>query len=851
MSYFYTSIEENRSTSEFLVRGYRDGKRYMRKVKYKPYLFVPTKEESRYRTLSGKPVKKLTFDTTKEARAFYREHEEISNFEIYGQEKFQYVYLYDEFPKDMLFDEDLIKVAAIDIETKTVSDNGVRGFPDIQKAENQITAITITTKQKTFAFGLKPYAPSDPKVRYFKCKDEASLLAAFIEIWESDEVDPDIVTGWNIEFFDIPYLVNRITRILGHNIAQMISPWRKLEEYTVTEKGREISAFKPVGIQVLDYINLYKKFTFKNHESYSLGFIAESELGETKVDYSEYDGLDDLYEKDFKKYMDYNIHDAHLVLHGLEDKLGFISMVLAFAYDAKVNYIDTLSTVKPWDVIIHNHLMDRCIVIPQNKHQRPEKIIVGGYVKDPEVGKHDWICSFDVNSLYPSLIRFCNIGPDTLMGHLEKLPDQESVNQNVVEVCNGKLNEDYQNYMKENDVCITSNMGVFSRSKLSFFSELMQIKYDLRKEYQAKLKEVKKKLVDDPNNKELLKLKSIYHNRQLSIKIQINAFYGSIANEYCRWFSIVMAEAITSTGQLTIQWVARSINNYLNNLLKTSNYSYVKYIDTDSCYVDMSGVVNKFFANKSLEETTNLLDLVCKEKMQDVINKSFKKLADYINAYDRDVLVMKRESICSSVVWTAKKKYVLAVTDEEGIKYFPPNIKVTGLEAVKSSTPGVSKKALKKALEIIVTSNENDLHDFVENFYNEFQTMPFMDISFPRGVSDIEKWVDPHTLWSKGTPIHVKGAIVFNNALERFRLTDKYQPVYNGDKIKFAYLLPNNPLNATVISIPGELPPELRLDSYIDRETQFEKTFIDALKQVTSVIGWEPRKINTLESFFI
>ena len=842
-NYFYTSVEEARNKTDLLVRGYKDGKRFMRKVQYKPYLFVATKEESRYKTITGKPVKKIEFDTIKDAKNFAFEYKDVSNFEVYGQDKFSYLYIYDEFTGDIVFDPSLISVISLDIETETVSVDGKKGFPDIAKADHRVTAITIAKQGgKIYTFGTKDYTPDDARVTYFKCKDEESLLASFIEIWDGEEMSPDIVTGWNIEFFDIPYLVNRIANVLGIEIAKMMSPWRVLNEYEVTARGRTQMAFKPLGINVLDYLPLYKKFSFKNQESWTLDYIAEQELGEKKVDYSEYDGLDDLYRRNHQLYIKYNIKDVTLI-ERLEAKLGFIALVQAFAYDAKVNYNDTMATVRPWDVIIHNFLLQRNIVIPQFKRTFTDRTIVGGYVKDPKPGRYKWVCSFDLNSLYPHLIMMYNISPDTYVGQM--FDDLQ-----VPEFLNGKLNDpEIKAYLKDNNLNMTPNGALFSKNKQGFLNEIMSKMYDDRKVYQSRMKSDKKKYAETKDDL-LVALIARFHNLQLAKKIQLNAGYGAIANLYNRWFQLFIAEAITTGGQLSIQWVERSINLFLNKILNTEGVDYVIAIDTDSCYISFEPMVNEFYADKTDAEVVDILDKICSTKMQDVINTSFSELGEYVNAFDGSKMVMKRESIAGSAIWTGKKRYIMSVWDLEGIRYDEPEIKVTGLEVVKSSTPGVCRKAMKEAIKLIMMAPEEKLHEFVDSFSEEFNQMPFQMVAFPRGISEIDKWSDAATIYKSGTPIHVKGALFYNHYITKMGLDDKYPLIYNGDKVKFAYLLRNNPLNVAVISCPGELPPELGLDAYIDRATQFQKTFNDPMKMITDVIGWNTQKTYTLDSFF-
>jgi len=362
MSEFYTNVFTR--GNKIYYRGYKDGRRVNETVDYKPYLFIKStgKTDTRYRTLDGYPVDKIDFDNIHEAKDFIKQYSDVSNVEIFGFNLFHYVYIRDKFP-EMNYDVDRINVISLDIETR--SDDG---FPDIEKADKEITAITMSRKGEKVVLGMGEYTVKSDKVNYIKCADEWHLLNNFIKIWQSGRYMPDILTGWNIEFFDLPYIVNRIRNVLGNHEANKLSPWGFLEERTVNIHDKDCQTFIPAGINILDYLHLYKKFKFEQQESYKLDAIAEKELGEKKVDYSSsgYKSLDDLYKKNHDLFIDYNIHDVTLI-YMLEQKLKFIEQVIVFAYDAKVNYNDTMTTVRPWDVIIHNFLLDRCIVIPQFK----------------------------------------------------------------------------------------------------------------------------------------------------------------------------------------------------------------------------------------------------------------------------------------------------------------------------------------------------------------------------------------------------------------------------------------------------------------------------------------------------
>jgi DNA polymerase elongation subunit (family B) len=401
---FYTSVFQR--GNRIYYQGYDKGLRVKEVVNYKPYMFLP-KQNGKYKTLDGKPVEKMMFDDISDARDFVKRYEDVANMEIYGLNSFVYTFIYDNFKGDIDYDPNLVKIGILDIECAADE-----GFPDIQKADKEITAVTIRFNNKNFVFGRGKFIPKDNKTFYIQCKDEYELLQKFLSCWMS--LDLDIVTGWNIEFFDIPYLVNRIRVLFNEKEAKRLSPWFILDEKTVEFRGKENQSFTPAGIAVLDYYQLYRKFTFGNQESYKLDYIAQIELDEKKIDHSEHKNFLTFYRDDFQKFIEYNIHDCVLV-ERLDDKMKFLEQVMALAYNAKVNYNDTMTTVRPWDVIIHNYLLDQGIVIPQFKKQSNFDSLVGGYVKEPKIGLSKWVVSFDLTSLYPSLIQQYNISPEKMI----------------------------------------------------------------------------------------------------------------------------------------------------------------------------------------------------------------------------------------------------------------------------------------------------------------------------------------------------------------------------------------------------------------------------------------------------
>ena len=817
---FYTHAQQR--GDKIYVRGYDNGKRIAKVVSYKPYLFLP-KQDGFYRTLDGKSVDKLSFDSIGDAKDFLEKYDGVANMDIYGLTAFTYTYLYDEYPGDIQYDPSIVSVVSIDIEC--AADDG---FPSIQNADKEITAITLRKNGKSIVFGCGDYVEHTPDIKYIRCKNEHELLDKFLQVWNHDSWKPDVVTGWNIEFFDIPYTVNRIKKILGDAEAKRLSPWKILDEREVEFKGKKNQSYSPVGIAVLDYYQLYRKFSFGNQESYKLDYIAQVELGEKKIDYSEHGNLLALYKNDFQKFIEYNIHDCVLV-DKLEEKLKFIEQVMALAYDAKVNYNDTMTTVRAWDVIIHNYLLDRRIVIPQFSPSKEQFELVGGHVKEVRKGLSKWVVSFDLNSLYPHLIMQYNISPETF---IVRLPSMSTLDTLV----SGNMKHNCEHAM-------AANGCIYSKDKQGFLPALMEKMYNDRVEYKNKMIAAKKKY-EETKDPELLKEIARCHNMQMAKKIQLNSAYGALGNRYFRWFSFNNAEAITMSGQLSIRWIERKMNEYMNRVLKTKDVDFVIASDTDSIYVTMEEMVKHLNIDDDMF-IVGALDAFCEQKLQPYIDKCYQELADMMNAYQQK-MQMKRETIANKGIWKAKKMYILNAWNVEGVQYSEPKLKIQGIEAVRSSTPKACREKLKESFKIIMNKDEPTLQKFIADFRQEFMTLPFDDIAFPRGVKGLKDYRDSVNIYKKATPIQVKSALLFNHIIKEKNMSN-VQPISDGDKIKFVYLNMPNPVRDSVIANADILPG---IEQYIDRDMQFNKGFLDPLKSIIEIIDWESEQRSTLEDFF-
>ena len=826
---FYTSVAPY--GDKIFVIGYDKGRRYMRKVDFYPTLFVTSKSQSKWQTLEGTYVDEMKPGTIKETREFVKKYEDVSGFAIYGNTNYAYQYISDTYEDDVNWDMEQIRVFTIDIETSTEY-----GFPDIRSANEEILLITVKDLQskKVITWGVKPYDNQRDDVTYVNCRDEQQLLKEFIIWWQQNY--PDVITGWNTDFFDVPYLIKRLSRELGESFAKKISPWGLINERNTFIKGNEELHYDISGISQLDYLELYKKYTYTKQESYRLDYIAEQELGDKK---KENPGTDfkDFYTNYWDKFVEYNIHDVELV-DKLEDKMRLIELHLTMAYNAKINFEDVYSQVRMWDTIIYNHLRKKGIVIPMKvSNGGKDAQFEGAYVKDPLVGQHKWMASFDLNSLYPHLIMQYNISPETLT--------HEKISCTVDKLLNKEIDTAYA---KRRDLCLTANGWCYRKDIKGFMPELMETMYANRSKFKKQMLKVQQQYEHDKTQKHLLKEISRLNNLQMAMKIALNSAYGAMGNQYFRYFDIRMAEGITLSGQLSIRWMANKLNAMLNKTLKSQDKDFVVAIDTDSIYLTLEELIEKVCVGKTTEQKIKTMDKMCEEVFQPFIDQGYQELADYMNAYSQK-MQMKREVLADKAIWTAKKRYIINVHNSEGVQFAKPKVKVMGLEMVKSSTPAVIREKLHDSLQVILHGTEKDLHKYVLDFKRVFDKMPVHDIAFPRGVNGMKQYAGS-PIYAKGTPIHVRGALLYNHHLKRLGLDKKYQAIRDGDKIKFVYLLTPNPIQEDVIAFAQHLPKELKLEAYIDYDKQFEKVFEDALQIVIEPLGWKTKEETSLEDFF-
>jgi len=845
---FYTSVE--RFGNNILYRGYKDGKRVAHKIPYKPTLYItaPNKKggETHTSLLTEKPLHPMKFDSMKEAKDFIEQYKDVGGIEICGNTKFQSAIIHDLFPNDIKFNIEDINIVSFDIEVD-ISD----GFADIELASNEITSISYkSSKSDTYwLLGRKDYdkyatvTDIDPEnINFIKFDTEQQLLRRFVELWKQDY--PDIVTGWNVEYFDIMYIVTRILNTCGEDLAKQLSPWKHISKKSRKIFDKDQSTYHISGVSVIDYMDAFKKFGYKYgpQESFKLDHIAHVILGDRKLDYSEYGSLTALYEQNPQLYLDYNIQDTRLI-ERLEDETALLALVMTMAYAGGVNYVEAFGTVGIWETILYRRLMNKKIAPPIKTGQGVRGELVGGYVKDPKVGLHPWVVSFDLNSLYPHLMMQYNMSPETYLADR-----REYVTQDMV------LAGDYKN--DDKSVSVTANGVCFRNDKLGMIPEIIDEYYKNRSEIKRTMIEVEKKLEIETDLVKRQKLKqeaNQLHNSQMAIKISMNSLYGATANVYFAYYINEMAESITTSGQLSIRYAEQAVNAYLNKLLKTEDEDYIIYIDTDSIYVNFAPVILEVFGTTDIDRIKGeeFLDKICSTKIEQVIEDAYQKLADDLGAY-RQAMSMKREKINDRGLFVAKKRYILNTLNSEGVHYENPKISVTGLESVRSSTPEVCRDKMKEVFKVIMQGTETETQVFIQDFREEFRNLPIEEIAKNSGTDNIDKFVERggHSLYKKGTPMHVRGCILYNDFLKQKGLSKKYEKVISGDKIKYVYLKVPNPLRENMISFPRQLPQEFALGPYIDYDTQFDKVFLKPIDQILEAVGWSAEKVNTLEDFF-
>lgn len=851
--FFYTYYKKY--GNKILMRYVKNGKPKNRIVDfYQPSLYVSTDDPSEAKNIYDVPVKKIEFENMKAAKSFADQYKDVDNFDIHGNSDFANQFIIELFDgKEPDYSADNIKIGIIDIEVTA------EVFPDPDICRWPVTAITMfnSIDKEYMVFGLEhkdgTYV-SDTihdkiekiksegfKVTYKPYIEELDLLKDYLTYMREQEFH--LTSGWNSEGFDWPYLINRCYSQVGETHTQrMLSPFGMINKRTITDSYKnEKTKFEVVGVPDLDYMLLYKKHIFTPRESYKLDFIAEQELDEKKLDYSDYDSLENLYYDNYQLFINYNIMDVDLIRR-LDEKLGLFQLTFALTYLTLTNMSETLGTVKIWEHLIAKHLYGKNKVPLFRGIKSNNRSIDGGFVMEPVPAMYDWTVAFDLNSLYPHIEMQYNIGPETRVSE-EDLTEEllELRNNTLDDLVNGKVDT---SILKKYNYAMTGNFQFYRKDKMSFFSEIKRDLYSKRKVFKKDMLSTQQLIADskDSQEKKILESKeSKANNNQMAVKILLNGGYGALANEHFIYFMIDNAEAITLSGQLVNKWTGQRTDKFLNKVLGKDRYWI--YSDTDSGYYTLKNFADTIKTN-DIQKKVDAIDEFCKEIVKPEIDTIVDKLCDYMNGYEQK-MVWEREVIAEKSVWLAKKRYVMTVWDNEGVRYHEkPKLKFTGVDAVRSSTPMWSREALKDCYLVALTEGETSVQNKIQKIRESFDKSAVDDIAAPRGVNGLEKYFDSDNIYKKGTPIHVKGSLIHNHLIKEKGLNTNL--ITSGSKIKFVPLKSPNPIRQDVIAFERFLPKDFELEKYVDRDSIFKGAFLTPIESFLAPIGWNSEDTNTL-----
>jgi len=733
------------------------------------------------------------------------------------------------------------RIMVIDIEVEVTE-----GFPSPQKAENKITSIAIHDSEtdQYFCYVLDEKNKLEPddwgkNVTVETFDKEFTLLQKFYAKYL--EIRPTIITGWNVDGFDIPYLYNRSQQVVGKNVADCLSPissvyWNKYRE-----------RFMIAGVSCLDYLMLYKNFTFSSKPSYRLDEIGKSEVGTAKISY---DGtLNDLYENHLNDFVKYNIHDVRIVKK-LDDKLDFIDVARGICHVGHVPYEDIVYDSRFLEGAILVYLKKLGVVSP-NKPPRDDVKkdgkFTGAYVQDPQKGRHDWVYDLDITSMYPSIIMSLNVSPETKIGKIEGWNPQEFIkgkNKTYSVHMNGKkkgqLTEvELKDFFDKNQVSISDNGIIYRTDKQGLIPTLLSDWFDKRKEY----RKLAKKFGDAGDEDQY----GYFNRRQHIQKIVLNSMYGVLGLPVFRFYDLDNAEATTKTGQALIKFTKKIGNHFYNKELGTEK-DYCIYIDTDSVFYSAVPLIEHRFPNQDLSDVmkTQRINEIATE-VQKYLNDSYHYFAKKFCNLDVHRFEIKQEIVAKAGLFIVKKRYGMKIISDNGVQVNKTMVK--GLDTVRSNFAPLFRKLLSDVLDDILGSVPKDKIDHrITRFKKNMKYNQLDDISSPTGVKGIWKYMEKKdkenssvfSTFKKGTPVHVKAAIAYNDLVRYFKQDNKYQFINNGDKIRWVYLK-NNTLGLNAVAYKGhEDPPEIMefINKNIDHDKIYGQSLTKKLQMFYDCLDW-------------
>ena len=810
------------------------GKRIKEIVPFEPFLYIESQSHKDAVSIYNTSLRKLSF---KKQFDRYRFVQDSALKRIFYNLPVEQQFLIENFRTQngsLEFIKNPLKIFFIDIETDSPN-----AFPEPKYAKDPINLITIydSLKDEYVTWGLNnDYIPTRKNSTYTKCITEKELLLKFIKYWRSDF--PDIVSGWNSETFDIPYIINRITNLFDDQKAKDLSPIGQLwfKEAVTMKFGKMEGRWNIKGISLLDYMNVYQTFARDKQESYALGYIAEVELGigKTKIHAANLSAQANL---DWTQFVEYNINDVALLV-GLENKLQFLALMRMLAYTGLTNFEQAMGTISVVTGAMAIKGLERNQIIATFNHKAGGNY-EGGYVKEPKRGMSEAVVSFDVNSLYPNTIVTLNLSPETKIGKINSR-EEGKVDLSLINGQTHTISEDqFIRFMKEKKLSLSKSNILFSQKSMGICPSLIDSIYKQRVTARNRLKVVKRKISKlDKTTQEYKDLKFESDQldiKQYTLKIFLNRVYGYFANKYSPFYDLDLAASITITGQECIKEAGILVNNYLQSQYGITD-DCILYSDTDSLYLTINPVLQSLkipLAEKN-QVTERVHEIV--DTLEKVLNSEITKWAVNELFSTDSRLQFKRETICDVGIFLEKKRYILHILDEEGLAI--DKTKYVGVEVASTNVPKKVKPLIKNIVETMIkTKSQVETNKAFREAYENFRVMAIEDIAFPKGINKVDLYSAKATnlTMGKGTPGHVRSAIAYNYFVEKFGIGNKYKKIQSGNKIKFFYT-EKNAYRVGAIAFVDQYPSEFTLKPDIDK--MFNKLVVAAIERLYNCLQW-------------
>jgi len=820
-----------------------EGKRIRVESSYRPYIYLETNGEHEAMSIFNTKLKKRVFNTQYDRSKYLKESDTVRVFDNIGiYQQFLVDMFYQEYEKPEFMQHPL-KVFYLDIEVYSKDE----GFPAPEQANAPINVITIyDSLSQTFnVWGMKAYTPKENNVIYHHCSSEKQLLRKFLEYVEKDHMD--VLSGWNTKFFDIPYLINRIGKICDENDHLKLSPTRNIyNRLEFNNFGKEKTVWVIDGVSSIDYLDAYRKFCLYPRENYKLDTIASIELGENKIDYGG-GNLSDLADENWETFVDYNIQDVNILVK-MDENLRYMPLLRSLAVTGLTTMESALKSLGVITGAAAIRARQRDVRIPTfirdvNKTTKNE----GAFVKEPESGIHKHLVSFDANSLYPNTMVTLNISPETKLGCILDENEQEVVIKDVNEKIHKISRPSFKKLVEKEQIAISKANVLFTQKKKGLFPEIIDKYYKKRVDAVKKLNKIKKQLDEggvEIDVKQLEQEAKRLDIEQKTLKIFLNSVYGAFGNKYFLLGDDDLARSITLTGQAIINKGSDILTEYVQNTIgKNVERDVIRYIDTDSLFVSFDEIIQ----HKEIKFSEN--NKVTKE-MYSIINDAEKHLNSEILKWGQTHLnskdcrfLFKREKICDIGMLLRKKHYILHILDNEGIKC--KEFKYTGVDVVKSTMPKKVKPHVKKIAETLLTTLDNQkTNESVTDAHDAFLSLSLEEIAINKGIKNYDKYASQCNEFQtiKGMPNHVKSAYYYNILLERLELTDKYEKIQSGDKIKLFYVKTPNKYGISSIAFKYYYPDEFRNIFEADYEKMFDKIIFSPVQRFFESVNWVAQK---------